>query len=83
MFFFNGNNSWRIDNAKTVTKKCLNCNNTGEHYAIGCFSGLHIGFIFQPTSTRLGPKKYFLVCPVCGQPSKELSKLELEHLKKV
>ena len=32
MYFTSGSaNEWRVNNAKTVTKKCRYCGNTGEH----------------------------------------------------
>ncbi len=74
-------NEWIVKNAKTVTKKCFYCNNTGEHYVIGRLIGPALGFIFQPAKTKLGFKKYYLVCPICNKISKELARNELEYLK--
>lgn len=75
-------NQWKVNGTKTVRRKCLHCNNTAEHYVLGTLIGPALGFIFQPAKTKLGFKKYYLICPVCNRVSKELTKPELEHLKR-
>ena len=52
MYFTSGSaNEWRVNNAKTVTKKCRYCGNTGEHYVLARLVGLALGFVFQPAKT--------------------------------
>lgn len=74
-------NQWKVNRTKTVKKKCLYCNNTADHYVLGTLIGPALGFVFQPAKTKLGFRKYYLVCPICNRVSKVLSKIELEHLK--
>ena len=82
MYFTSGGaNEWKVNNTKTVTRKCLYCGNTGEHYVLARLVGPALGFIFQPAKTKLGFRKYYLVCPICHRISKELTKNELEYLK--
>lgn len=83
MYITSGNsNQWKVTRTKTVRKKCLNCDNTTEHYVLGTLIGPALGFIFQPAKTKLGFRKYYLVCPICNHISNELTKTELQHLKK-
>ena len=83
MYFTTGNqNTWKVKGTKTVKRKCANCDNTAEHYVLGSLVGPALGFIFQPAKTKLGFRKYYLACPICNRISKELTRSELEYLKK-
>ena len=84
MFFTNDEKYiyWKVDGMRTVRMKCPNCSNTTDHFVMGANTGFHLGFIFQSARTRLGIKKYFLTCPICRNMTKELTKSELEYLKK-
>ena len=74
-------NQWKVNNTKTVKRKCSHCGNTSDHYVMGTLVGPALGFIFQPAKTKLGFRKYYLACPICNKISKQLSRAELEHLK--
>ena len=83
MYFTSGSqNQWKVNGTKTVKHKCAYCGNTDNHYVLASLVGPTLGFIFQPTKTKLGFRKYYLVCPICNKISKELSRSELEYLKK-
>lgn len=83
MYFTSGiQNQWKVNNTKTKKIKCLHCGNTSDHYVTGTLVGPALGFIFQPAKTKLGFRKYYLTCPICNRVSKELSRSELEYLKK-
>lgn len=83
MYFTSGSqNQWKVKGIKPVKKKCSHCNNTSEHYVMGSLIGPVLGFMFQPAKTKLGFRKYYLVCPICNRISKEITRGELNYLKK-
>lgn len=83
MYFTSGNqNQWKVNGTKTVKKKCSHCDNTSQHYVMASLVGPALGFIFQPAKTKLGFRKYYLVCPICNRISKEITRSELDYLKK-
>lgn len=81
MWISSGNNSWKVKNTKTVKKICPHCGNTSQQYVMGELSGLNLGFIFMPAKTRIGKRNYYLVCSICNKASKELTRVEFDHLK--
>lgn len=83
MYFTSGiQNQWKVDRTKTAKRKCDHCGNKDEHYVLASLTGPALGFIFQPAKTKLGFRKYYLACPICNRISKELSRSELDYLKK-
>lgn len=60
-----------VENTKKVPMNCAQCNNFSEHevYEAPQF-GVGILFMKKPL---LAIKKYYLVCPTCHNPAKELS----------
>lgn len=83
MYFTSGTqNQWKVKGTKNIKKKCSHCNNTSEHHIIGTLIGPALGFVFQPAKTKLGFKKYYLVCSICNKIDKEITRGELEYLKK-
>ena len=83
MYITSGNqNQWKVNNTKTINQKCYHCGNTSEHYVLASLVGPALGFIFQPAKTKIGFRKYYLACSICNRISKEISKSELNYLKK-
>lgn len=69
-----------VPDARTITRKCLNCKNESEH--VLCVEhkfGIGLIFIKDPLFSF---KKYYLVCPVCTRASEELSKEQADALRK-
>lgn len=64
---------WALKGAKTTTSKCSNCNNTADHIVHVAPYGPQFGVVFRKKPLA-GMKKYFLVCSICGHPSRELTK---------
>ena len=81
MLFENRNFSWRVENTKTLLRKCQFCNNTAEQFVSAQIRGVSLGIIFTPPQTRLGIRDYYLTCPICNKYTKQISKNELECLK--
>lgn len=72
MFFMRGK-AWPLEGAQAVQRICSNCNNTSGHVVYVAPHGPQLGLIFL-RKPLVGLRKYFLVCPVCGQSSQELTK---------
>lgn len=65
-----------LKNTRTIKIKCLNCNNESEH-VICIHHKMGVGFIFLKDPI-LSLKKYYLVCPICSNISKELTKEQVD-----
>lgn len=79
--WMSSNNSWKVPNTKTVEMTCNHCGNTSENYVMAELAGISLGFIFMPARTRIGFRRYYLVCNVCNKVNKRLSINEVQHLK--
>lgn len=73
-------NGWELENAKTTSFLCSNCNNTTEHFVFVAPYGPQAGLIFLKKPI-LGARKYFLACPICGNLTKEITKEQALALK--
>lgn len=72
---------WKEKECKKITLKCPKCRNTTLHYVVGILKGPSIGIIFLPQKYYLGPKQYGLMCPICNNITKIISKEKKEELK--
>jgi len=67
-----------VEGTKTVSIQCTHCHNQTEH-RVHVSHSFGIGIIFMKTPL-LSLKKYYLVCPVCGNASQELNKEQVNAL---
>jgi ribosomal protein S27AE len=74
-------NGWREEGTSTQTTKCPNCGNTTEHYIYVAPHGFQIGLAFM-AKPLLGAKKYFLACSKCDHLTKELSKEQVQVMRR-
>lgn len=66
-----------IKNTKTVELVCSNCKNKTKHQIYEVYYGPQMGLIFLK-KPLLSLKKYCLVCPTCGNLTKEISKEQVK-----
>lgn len=78
---FQNHNYWKESDCKTVLMQCPHCHNTTEHFVIGGLNGLSLGLIFLPQKYHIGKKQYALMCPICNNISKLITKYEKDALK--
>lgn len=69
-----------VKNTKKVKMICSNCNNETEHEVFAEPFGPSIGFIFAK-KPWLSFKHYYLVCPICKNGTKKLTKEQMNALK--
>jgi predicted RNA-binding Zn-ribbon protein involved in translation (DUF1610 family) len=60
-----------IKNTKKLELNCPNCFNNTYHQLYEFYTGFCFGFIFL-SKPLIANKKYFFVCPVCGNTTKEI-----------
>lgn len=66
-----------IKNTKFVELVCSNCNNRTQHRIHEAYYGPQIGLIFLK-KPLLSLKKYYLICPICRNATKEISKEQVK-----
>ena len=79
--YFRSNYNNPVDNTKTVKLQCRRCNNEAENQVYEEYYGPRIGLIFLK-KPLLSLRRYFLVCPICHTPAKEITKEQMQALKK-
>lgn len=77
----NNNPEYWYENCKRVKMYCSKCKNNSEHYVIGFLKSFYFGLIFVPNKYKIGKKGYGLMCPICHNVSKMISKEEMKALK--
>ena len=70
-----------VKGTKKVKIDCPNCDNEAEHQVYEDYYGPQIGIIFMK-KPLISKKRYFLVCPICGNVNKQISKEQVKSLKK-
>jgi len=70
-----------IENSQSVTMTCPNCGNHAKHQVYKQAYGLAIAipFMSQPLISNYN---YFLLCSICNNPTKKISKEEMQSLLK-
>lgn len=66
-----------VKKTKTFELICSNCKNKTKHQIYEAYRGPQIGFIFLK-KPLLSLKKYYLVCPTCGNATKEITKEQVK-----
>jgi len=66
-----------IKNTKTVELTCSHCGNKTKHQIHEVYYGPQVGIIFLK-KPLLSLKKYYLVCPICSNATKELTKEQVK-----
>jgi len=61
-----------VENTKQFIIACPHCGNKSIHQIYEFYKGPCIGFIFL-NKPLIASKKYYLVCQICNNPSKELT----------
>ncbi|MCB9805808.1 hypothetical protein H6775_01445 [Candidatus Nomurabacteria bacterium] len=69
-----------VKGTKTLSKQCEHCGNVTDHFVWKQPYGFQVGTIFSRRKT-LGMKKYYLVCPVCKQADRELTREQALNMK--
>jgi len=81
MVWFFTYDPWKVEGTTTRRMKCAHCDNTSDHEVFAVVRGPALGCILAPAKPLLSAKRYFLRCPVCGNPSKDLTKEQANALK--
>lgn len=68
-----------IPKAETVEIKCSRCGNKTKHFAVKKPVGIGIGLPFAKRPL-LSAYHYYLVCPICRNPTKKINKDQLDAL---
>ena len=73
--FFTRWEPYLVKRARPLTLTCERCGNSGDH-TLHCFPTVGLGVIFSK-KPLIAAKKFAFVCPVCGTPSKQVTKDQL------
>lgn len=65
-----------IKNTKKVELLCSNCGNKTKHQIHEVYYGPQVGFVFLK-KPLLSLKKYFLMCPICNNATKQITKAQV------
>lgn len=79
MVFIKNWDSPVVEGTKTVSLVCTHCGNQTEHQ-VRVAHHFGVGVIFMKTPL-LSYKKYYLVCPICTNATRQLTKEEVGALK--
>jgi hypothetical protein len=69
-----------VEGTKALNLVCANCHNHADHHARTFFVGPSIGIVFMKTPL-LSMRRYGLVCSICGNLARELTRAEVDALK--
>lgn len=79
--FFQTFNGWELEGTKRQKMKCPNCSHETDHMVAVIPYGPQLGVIFSKKPLA-GMRKYRLVCSVCENQTKELTKEQAYSLVK-
>ena len=66
-----------VKNTKKIKMTCNHCGNDSEHAIHEAPYGVCIGVVFAK-KPLLSLKKYYFVCPICNNGTKEISKEQVK-----
>lgn len=80
--YFKDYEAFRVEDTKTVKMVCSNCGNESEHEACAEPVGITFGLPFAKKPWLSSHKRYYLICPICKNATKQIKKDEVLALKK-